>query len=206
MKIECIPSGVLRANSYLAFDEETKKGFIVDPGGFEQKMIDEIEKNGCSIEYIILTHGHGDHIGGVPEYKEKLPGVKLLAAETEVPLLADVVLNESRMCAGRELVLKPDVTVTDGETLEIGGMTLKFIMTPGHTPGGMCILAGDVLFSGDTLFCRSIGRTDFPGGSFREIMESIREKLLVLPEETRVLPGHMGPTTVGEEKRENPFV
>ena len=115
-------------------------------------------------------------------------------------------MNVSLECCGTHIALSADIWVDDCDSLKIGDMELKFIHTPGHTPGGMCILIGDTLFSGDTLFKLSIGRTDFPGGSFAEIKKSIHEKLFVLPDDVTVYPGHMGTTTIGIEKRSNPFV
>ena len=107
---------------------------------------------------------------------------------------------------GNEIILAPDVYVDDGDSLMLGSIEVKFIHTPGHSPGGLCILAGDYLFSGDTLFAQSVGRTDFPGSSYAELKKSIHEKLFTLPENTKVLPGHMGETEIGFEKRNNPFV
>ena len=129
-----------------------------------------------------------------------------MAAVAERTLLADPAWNVSRETCGRALSLIADLYVKEGDTLEVGEMRLRFLMTPGHTPGGMCISVDDCLFSGDTLFQTSIGRTDFPGGSFSEILDSIKNKLFLLPDETKVFPGHMGPTSIGYEKRNNPFV
>lgn len=206
MKIYCIPSGSLGANTYIVYDEESKKGFILDPGGYNDKTKDLITNEEIELEYIILTHGHGDHIGGVPEYKNIYQSARVLACKEELSLMQNTSINFSLECIGRELALQPDVLVEDGDCIDIGNMHLKFIHTPGHTKGGMCILIDNVLFSGDTLFRRSIGRTDFPGGSFEEIAKSIKEKLYILPDDVVVLPGHMGQTTIGEEKKGNPFV
>ena len=205
MIIKELPSGPLMVNTYLAYDEINKKGFIVDPGGYDKKMMDTIAEEGLEIGYIILTHGHFDHIGGVNRYKEEFPDVKVLCAEAEVPMLADASMNMSTMY-GQPTVITPDVTVKENDTLKIGDMEMKFVMTPGHSPGGMCVIMDGVVFAGDTLFQQSIGRTDFPGGSYDVLIDSIRKKLLTLPDDTKVLPGHMGPTTVGFEKRYNPFV
>ena len=120
-------------------------------------------------------------------------------------MLADAAANMSTMMGGA-VTLTPDITVNDGDTLQVGNMELKFLHTPGHSPGGMCIVTGNVVFSGDTLFCASIGRTDFPGCSFNDLAEAIRTKLYVLPDDTQVLPGHMGPTTIGYVKENIPFV
>lgn len=199
-------SGPLAVNCYVAADERSKKAFIVDPGGRNTDMVNYIKENQLQIEYIILTHGHGDHIGGVPDAKREFPDAKLVACLHEKAMLEDPNLNMSRMTGGVGLSLNADLYVTDGQTLKVGDMELKFLHTPGHTPGGMCILVGAVVFSGDTLFLQSIGRTDFPGSSYAAIAESIEKKLFTLPNDTDVFPGHMAPTTIGFEKENNPFV
>ncbi len=206
MKIVNIPTGMLQANTYLVCDETSRLGFIVDLGGYSKELKNIIEKNDIQIQYIVLTHGHGDHIGGVQEHLKDFPDAKVVCSRAEEKMLLDPELNEAHHFGPEKVSFKPDILVDDGDTLTVGNMTMKFIMTPGHTEGGMCILIDDVLFSGDTLFCRSIGRTDLAGGDFRTIMESIKKKLFLLPDETQVLPGHMGPTTIGFEKEHNPFV
>lgn len=206
MKIVNIPTGMLQANTYLVCDETSRLGFIVDLGGYSRELKNIIEKNDIQIQYIVLTHGHGDHIGGVQEHLRDFPDAKVVCSRAEEKMLLDPELNEAHHFGPEKVSFNPDILVDDGDTLTVGNMTMKFIMTPGHTEGGMCILVDDVLFSGDTLFCRSIGRTDLAGGDFRTIMESIKKKLFLLPDETQVLPGHMGPTTIGFEKENNPFV
>ncbi|MBO4724938.1 MAG: MBL fold metallo-hydrolase, partial [Firmicutes bacterium] len=203
MKIEMRPSGLLGANTYLVWDEVNRKGFIVDPGGFDEYMVSLIDKEAIDLEYIILTHGHGDHIGGVERYMEKFPSAKLIACEAEKDFLLDPAMNESLELCYKELRLTADIYVKDGDTLDVGDMKLKFIHTPGHTPGGMCIYVDGALFSGDTLFQYSIGRTDFPGGDFGQIIKSIKEKLFCLPDDTKVYPGHMGTSEIGKEKEFN---
>ncbi len=207
MKIEHYLSGPLQVNCYLVYDE-TKEAFIVDPGGYAPSLAASVEQKGLSIAYIMLTHGHGDHIGGVPRLQKEYPQAKLLACKKEEALLSDARQNLSLETVGAALSLSPDVSVSDGDALTVGNMELRFLETPGHTKGGLCIYLPKegVLFSGDTLFRTSIGRTDFPGGSFAEIADSIHQKLFVLPEETVVLPGHMGQTTIKDEKEMNPFV
>lgn len=207
MNITCMPSGALGVNTYLAVDEGTKEGFIVDPGGHNPKLTEKVKSEGVDIKYIILTHGHSDHICGVNDHMKDFPDAKVVAYEAERPMLEDARLNQSTMF-GTPQTVSADIWVKDGDELKLGDHTLKFMHTPGHTPGGMCVYIADehVLFSGDTLFCQSIGRTDFPGGSFRDLADAVHNKLFVLPDNTTVLPGHMGATTIGFEKGNNPFV
>lgn len=204
MKIINIPSGPLMVNSYLAWSADSGEGFIVDPGGFNPRIEETIKNEKIELKYIILTHGHGDHIGGVNIIKEKY-GAKIVAAEAELPMLKDPYANMSADF-GTPVSILPDIAVKDGDTLDVGNMHLEFIMTPGHSPGGMCIRIGKILFSGDTLFQASVGRTDFAGGDMELLIKSIKEKLFVLPDDTRVFPGHMGATSIGFEKENNPFV
>ncbi len=206
MIIKLFHTGPLAVNSYVVTDEKTKKTFIVDPGGHNADMVNHIKGNDFQVEFIILTHGHGDHIGGVPALRKDFPAAKLVIGIHDKEMLEDPELNMSGMMYVQPLSLTADRYVTDGETLQMGELELKFFHTPGHTPGGICILVENAVFSGDTLFEQSIGRTDFPGSSYQAIVKSIREKLFVLPDETAVYPGHMGPTSIGFEKENNPFV
>ena len=207
MRITNLPSGALQANTYLAVDEKTNEGFIVDPGGYNKVLTKEVRDNDVNIKYIILTHGHSDHICGVNEHKAEFPDAKIVAYKDEEAMLENPNLNQSPGF-GVPYSTKADILVSDGDELKVGDVTLKFIHTPGHTEGGMCIYVKEAkaLFSGDTLFRQSIGRTDFPGGSYKEIMDSIRKKLFLLPDDTNVFPGHMGTTSIGFEKENYPFV
>ena len=207
MRITNLPSGALQVNTYLAVDEKTNEGFIVDPGGYNKVLTKEVRDNDVNIKYIILTHGHSDHICGVNEHKAEFPDAKIVAYKDEEAMLENPNLNQSPGF-GVPYSTKADILVSDGDELKVGDVTLKFIHTPGHTEGGMCIYVKEAkaLFSGDTLFRQSLGRTDFPGGSYKEIMDSIRKKLFLLPDDTNVFPGHMGTTSIGFEKENNPFV
>lgn len=199
-------TGPIMTNTYLACDEVNKKAFVVDPGGQSGKLENFLQEEGYSLEAIVLTHGHGDHTGGVQRLQNLYPNAKVVASKDEEDLLADGKWNGSRDMFGYDITPAIDIWVEDGDTLQVGDMELLFITTPGHTPGGMCVYVGGVLFSGDTLFCRSVGRTDFKGSSFKKLQEAITEKLFKLPEETPVYPGHDRPTTIGYEKEYNPFV
>lgn len=205
MKLVNAATGPGMVNTYIAYDENTNKGFMVDPGGYAAEITDYIRNNNIELEYIILTHGHGDHIGGIEKFRKDFPDVKVLANEHEKEMLADPGLNLSTGMFGKPVTITADILVKDGYELKIGNMDLKFFHTPGHSPGGQIILVDNVLFSGDTLFRQSVGRTDFKGCSYEALIKSIKEKIFVLPDETTVLPGHMEATDVGFEKSHNPF-
>ena len=205
MKIYRYVTGPIMVNTYLAYDDNNI-GFVVDPGGPSRQLNDKIRDEHIDVQYILLTHGHGDHIGGIDALKEVAPHAITVGFAAEAPMFTDPNLNSSRALFGREITVKIDKYVGDNEHLRVGDMDLTFLHTPGHTIGGMCILAHGYCFSGDTLFRCSIGRTDFYGGSFSQIIESIRKRLFVLPDDTIVLSGHTEQTTIGFEKENNPFV
>ena len=206
MKIKTFVTGFLQINTYLVYDEDTLEGFIVDIGKYLKDITDFVKKEGIYIKYIIVTHGHDDHTGGVNDQRKDFPDAKVVAHKGDIDWYNDPRLNGSIEISGKPNTIKIDEYVSDGDTLTVGNMKLDIIHTPGHTPGGICIYTPNALVSGDTLFSHSIGRTDFTGGSFEDITRSIREKLYKLPDDTEVYPGHMGTTTIGIEKKNNPFV
>ena len=193
-------AGSFGTNIYLVYDEDTKDCFIVDPGAKCDRLMHDMYEYDLFPSHIILTHGHGDHTDGLPFIKSEFTNCKLVACKKEKHFLYD--RDMSRGSGG----IIADQWVQDNDSLDIGSLHLKFIETPGHTPGSMCILLGNVLFAGDTLFFGSVGRTDLPGGDEELIIKSIKEKLFILPDETIVYPGHMKETSIGFEKRFNPFV
>ena len=205
MDIKLFHTGPMQVNSYLCVDEETKKGFILDPGGNNPSADKYMDEQGYNIEYIILTHGHGDHICGVPYYQKKY-NAKIVGHKGDNYLFNDEKENLSREMTGQVVKFLPEIYVQDNEIFKVGNLEVKILHTPGHSPGGISLLIDDVLFSGDTLFAQSIGRTDFKNGSFPELKRSIQKKLYTLPDDTQVLPGHMGPTNIGYEKMSNMFV
>ena len=190
-------------NSYVYYNEETKKGFLVDPGLVHSKISRFLEEEQIDLEAILLTHGHGDHIMGVEHYKERF-GCPVYAHEFEKEILENHHHNHSKDLGGTVVELKEINYIKDGDILELAGTKVLCIHTPGHTRGGVCYLTNEGLFSGDTLFKLGIGRYDLFGGNFKALENSVVEVLYRLPEETKVYPGHGVPTSIGYEKQNNP--
>lgn len=205
MILEGMQVGQLGTNCYIIGSEKTKDGAVIDPGGDGAKILNKINQLGLQIKYIILTHAHVDHIGAVSEIKQATKA-KILIHTDDAPLLVDPKKNLSAFVGGTVTVDAADQLLNEGDLIQVGDIELKVIHTPGHTKGGICLLAGNVLFSGDTLFAGSIGRTDFPGGNYQTLIDSIKNKLLNLPDDVMVYPGHMQPTNMGVEKKHNPFL
>lgn len=206
MKIEQYCVGEVATNCYFVINDETKEMLIIDPGDFAQMLAEKIKQKGLKPQAILLTHGHFDHAMAAEELAE-IFHIKIYAHESEKNTLEQPQLNVSAMIGKRDSY-HADVYVKEGEILKLANMELKVLHTPGHTEGGCCyyLEKEQVVFSGDTLFCQSVGRTDFPGGSMSQIVRSIKEKLMVLPDETKVYPGHMDITTIGKERAYNPFI
>ena len=208
MKVEQQMVGMMGVCCYILSCEQTSKAAIVDPGGDEQRLLELVQASNLEVEYIIATHGHPDHVCGNRRIKEAT-GAAIVMHEADDDFFSrDQVKNYFSML-GLEATPPTDIRVKDGDQISFGEVSLEVIHTPGHTPGGMCLYNKPDLITGDTLFVGGIGRTDFPGGSHHELISSIQQKLLKLPPETIVWPGHGyggSRSTIGEEHRSNPYL
>ena len=196
----------IQENCYIIKNEENNEAVIIDPGDDSDRIMATVKQAGIQkVPAILITHGHGDHISALDEVKAAT-GAKVYMSKEDAPMLK--VWNSSLSYSTRrdKKFDPPDAFLTDGETLTVAGMDFTIAATPGHTPGGVCIKLGDLVFCGDTIFLESIGRTDLPGGSYDALLKGIKTKLLPLPDETKLLPGHGPATTVGWERRRNPFL
>lgn len=187
-------------NMYVIADEQTKEGILIDAGAGMDKIVNYIDNMGIKIKYVVLTHCHVDHVADLRTFRKEYPRVPIVINEDDKKGLADASINMCDMLGIENNFLDADITVKDGDILQFGNMEAKIIHTPGHTAGSMCILIKDALFSGDTLFRGTYGRTDLNTGSEREIMWSIKDKLLQLPDDTIVYPGHGATTIIKDEK------
>jgi len=205
LKVETIPVGYIGTNCHIVYCDETAEAFVVDPGGDPQLIIKKIESLAIKPIAILITHGHLDHIGANDVIAKKY-SVPVYIHEADAAMLTSAEKNLSAMLGAGFVCKGADKFIGDNDELALGRHKFKVIHTPGHTPGGVCFFADRVLLSGDTLFKQSVGRTDFPGGSAKILTDSIKNKLFCLPEETVVYPGHEGKTTIGYEKKHNPFI
>lgn len=205
-KIDSRILGMVCTNCYLLCNMDIKECVLIDPADSQDEISRMIDESGCSLKGILLTHGHFDHIMAADAVRDKY-GVKVYASCDEKNTLEQPHINLGE-AYGLKLSVKADVWHKDGEILKLAGFDIEALHTPGHTEGGSCYYIREigVLFSGDTLFCGSVGRTDFPGGSMSEIVRSIKEKVMVLPDDTKVYPGHGEGTSVGYERENNPFL
>lgn len=198
--------GPWESNCFIIGCGETKEGAVVDPGAEAGKILNRVKKLGLKINKIILTHGHPDHISALAEV-QKATGAKVLIHGADADMLTDARRNLSLYMGQKMEMDQADILLKDGDTIKVGNITLEVMHTPGHTPGGICLkCAPDLVITGDTLFAGSVGRSDFPGGSHTQLIASIKTKLLKFPPNTSVYPGHGPGSTIGEEKRFNPFL
>lgn len=208
MIVKQIIVGSMAVCCYIVACEKTKKCAVIDPGGDEDRILSEVELHGYTVEYIIATHGHPDHVCGNKKIQEAT-GAKIIMHSADAEFFERDEVKHYFSMLGLEPSPPTDIKVQEGDKINLGEEVMEVIHTPGHTPGGMCLYNSPDLITGDTLFVGGLGRTDFPGGSHQELLDSIRKKLLVLPEDTVVWPGHGyggSQSTIGIEKTSNPFL
>jgi len=208
MIIKQMTVGMMGVCCYIVGCEETGRAVIIDPGGDEDKVLAQCDRDGFGIDYIINTHGHPDHVCGNGRIKEAT-GAKIVMHAEDATFFAQPEVENFFSQLGLPASPPPDLEVKDGDKLSFGKLAMEVIHTPGHTPGGICLYAQPHLFSGDTMFVGGVGRTDFPGGSSAQLLSSINSRLLSLPADTVVWPGHGyggASSTIGDEKKDNPFL
>lgn len=193
--------GPIETNCYVVYDPNTKKGGLIDPGEYSQEVAEYIEKEELEVLWIINTHGHPDHVSGDAGF-----GYPVMIHPLDEPLLSDPERNSLSLSTDPLKPVLAERLLEDGATVPLGNFDLEVIHTPGHTPGSISIKCGNLLFSGDTLFFEGVGRTDLPGGDPDLLKVSIREKLMVLDDPVRVFPGHGPETTIGHERKNNPYL
>ncbi len=207
MILETFPVGPLRCNCTILGDEQAHEAMVIDPGDNIPEILSRLEKHGLKVRQVVITHAHIDHVGGALQLK-KLTGAPVFLNQNDLKLLELMDVQAGWLGIATPEVAPPDESAEDGLILGLSAFPATVMHTPGHTPGSICLLFPEqqLLLAGDTLFAGSIGRTDLPGGDGRQILRSIHNKLMSLPENTRVIPGHGQPTTIGEEKQSNPFL
>lgn len=205
-KVETMVLGPIGTNCYFLVNEDTKEAVVVDPASAPGRIKEKLTENQWKLTAILLTHGHFDHIGAVDELKEEFQ-IPVYASRKEQELVADPALNASDMIRGN-IAAHPDHWIGDLDVLNLLGAAIQVLATPGHTVGSVCYYLPQqgILFSGDTLFAESVGRTDMPTGSAKQLLASIQSKLSVLPDDTVVYTGHGEDTTIGYEKKYNPYM
>ncbi len=203
MIIRKLVVGPLQENCYIVGDEKTKKALVIDPGDEPDRIIEAVKKEGLTVISIVCTHGHFDHMGAIGDIKRET-GAKVLAHKEDTELYEAAKDQAALWGYSVDDIPPPDDFINESDEIKVGGLSLKVLYTPGHSPGGVCLYGEGVVFTGDTLFRGSVGRTDFYGGNMSKLKESFR-RLMSLPEDTRVYSGHGDETTIGTEKRENMF-
>jgi hydroxyacylglutathione hydrolase len=207
MILESFPVGPLQCNCTILGDEVTHEAMVVDPGDNIPEILSRLKKHGLTLRQIVITHAHIDHVGGAALLK-KATGAPVFLNQQDLGLLNMMQMQAAWLGVPTPEVAPPDGSADDGLAIGLSALPAEVLHTPGHTPGSICLLfpAQHLLLAGDTLFAGSIGRTDLPGGDGRLILRSLRDRLLVLSDPTRVLPGHGPETTIGEERQSNPFL
>jgi hydroxyacylglutathione hydrolase len=207
MILESFPVGPLRCNCTILGDQVTHEAMVVDPGENIPEILSRLQKHGLTLRQIVVTHAHIDHVGGAALLK-KLTGAPVFLNKRDLGLLSAMEMQAGWLGVPTPEVAPPDASADDGLKVGLTALPGEVIHTPGHTPGSICLLFPEqhLLLAGDTLFAGSIGRTDLPGGDGPQILRSLRDRLLTLPDTTRVVPGHGPETTIGEERQSNPFL
>ena len=205
MILKTLAVGPIMANCYIIGCESTKSAAVIDPGEEADRILKELAKDSLTLKYIITTHGHFDHVGGNYDLK-KASGADIVIHPADEAMLADLVRTAAAFGLSAQNSPAPDRTVQEGDTISFGEISLRVLDTPGHSPGGISLHTDNMVFVGDTLFAGSIGRTDLPGGDFQTLISSIKTKLFPLGDDTKVYTGHGPATSIGQEKRANPFL
>ena len=205
MRFETVVVGSLETNCYLVYCSKTKECVVIDPGADAEKIFRAIAESELKPVLLVNTHGHVDHIGANGDIKDRL-NIPLCIHKSDSAMLESILQSALGLLLGARQSPPPDRFLEDGDVIEFGARRLDVIHTPGHSEGSISLKGDGLLISGDTLFCGGVGRTDLPGGSWEKLVDSIQKKILTLPEETIVLPGHGPSTTVGQEKNDNPFI
>ena len=197
--------GPLQVNCFILADEKTKEAVVIDPGDDAQDILKIIKDKGFNVKYIVITHGHFDHVGANKALKDAT-GAELLIHEGDAPVMASASQHSQAFGMNTQSSPRADRYVKHGDIITAGEVSLKVLHTPGHSPGGISLLDQGMVFTGDSLFAGSIGRTDLPGGDLMTLIRSIKTNLMTLPDDTKVFCGHGPATSIGEERRENPFL
>ena len=208
MILETIVTGMIENNNYLLIDEKTKEAILVDCSKFEEDLLEMLDEHCANLKYVLITHGHFDHILGINKLHEVMPEVEVLAPINDKDLIEDVVGFVNTFVGNVEDVKVPYITkyIDENSEIFIGEEKIKVINTPGHTKGGVCYFVDNKLFSGDTIFEGSVGRTDLPGGSYQQLRQSVKNILEMFDDGVKIYPGHGDSTSVGFEKKYNPVL